>query len=257
VGKLLDTCVAATFHEAAEGLEYLNIDQRLLRSLDGVILVSESQRPYFSQLLPADRIFVVPHGVDTEFFHPGKPAVREPLCLTIGGHLRDFDTLGRAIDRVSRELPRARFMAVGVEHGHIGPRFAHPRVEFLHGITDEHLRDLYQRASLAVFALKQSTANNSLLEAMACGLPVVATDVGGVHEYLGDGGILCPPLDPDAMADAMLCILQDRAFAAQLGVTARRIALQFDYRLVAEQHAQVYAKIRATRRESAEGPRRP
>jgi glycosyltransferase involved in cell wall biosynthesis len=247
VRKVLGTYVVATFHEAAEGLEYLKIDGRLLESLDAVVLVSESQRSYFTRFISPERIFVVPHGVDTGFFHPSEKSHKEPICLTIGGHLRDFETFSRAIDRVHHVCPSVRFVAVGVHHGHEGPRFAHHRVEFRNGISDDELRDLYQRASLAVFSFKQSTANNSVLEAMACGLPVVATDVGGVREYVGDGGILCPRGDSDAMAEAMLDILGDRALAMQLSRTARSAALQFDYRLAAEKKSHVYTKIRELR----------
>jgi glycosyltransferase involved in cell wall biosynthesis len=252
VRKLLGTRVVATFHEGAEGLEYLKIDQRLVKSLDAVILVSESQRSYFAGLVSAERIFVVPHGVDTEFFHPGDQPFAEPVYLTIGGHLRDFETLKLAIDRVHREIPTARFIAVGAEHGHNGSRFVHPRVEFLQGISDEQLRSLYQRAILAVFSFKQSTANNSVLEAMACGLPVLATNVGGVREYVGEGGILCPQFDSVAMADAMVRIYRDPSLAAQLGSTARSRALQFDYRLAADRQSQVYAKILELARENTE-----
>src|SRR5205085_1522016 len=65
MGKLTGNYVVASFHEADEGLEYLGIDEKLVKQLRAVVLVSESQRVYFERLLPPERIFVVPHGVDT------------------------------------------------------------------------------------------------------------------------------------------------------------------------------------------------
>ena len=241
--KLLGTRVVASFHEADEGLEYLKIDQRITRALDAVILVSDAQRPYFEKLLPPERIFVVPHGVDTEFFHPAPQRSDAPLLLTVGGHLRDFETLERAIDRIQAEVPAMRFVAVGAHHGHTGRQFAHPRVEFREGVSDEELRGLYQRARAVMFSFKQATANNSLLEAMACGAPVVATEVGGVREYLGGGGILSPAYDSGAMAEAAMRLLRDPQLAGRLGAAGRSAAMQFDYAQVAERQARVYSEI--------------
>lgn len=245
--KLSDVSVIATFHEAAEGLEYLRIDNDITDHLDAVVLVAESQREYFEPLVPADRIFVVPHGIDTTFFHPSGEWPADPVCITVGGHLRDFETLAKAIEIVHSVAPSMRFIAVGVDHGHNGPKFAHPKVEFLSGISDEELRGLYQKARVAVFSFKQASANNSLLEAMACGTPVVATDVGGVREYLGDGGLLVPKYDPEGMAASVNRVLSDDALSRALGGAGRDAALRHDYRLVAERQREVYETVSLAR----------
>lgn len=245
--RLSGARVIATFHEAETGLEWLRID-RVARTLDAAILVSESQRPYFERLIPADRIFVVPHGMDTEFYHPGGALTEDPVCITVGGHTRDFETLSKAIDIVRTRRPDARFIAVGTEHGHEGPRFEHPAVEFRHGVPDEELRRLYQQARVAVFSFRQTTANNATLEAMACGLPIVCTDIGGAREYLGsDAGLLCPPNNPDALAAALLRVLSDTPLARRMGRAARQQALQFDFRRVSVLLADVYSQLAARR----------
>ena len=85
-------------------------------------------------------------------------------------------------------------------------------------------------------------ASTGLLESMACGLPIVATDVGGVREYVGpDAGMLCPRRDPAALAAAILHVLDCPTRAAAMGAAARRRALGFDYRIVAGQLTDVYA----------------
>lgn len=234
--------VVATFHEPIEALEWLRIDASLIRRLDAIIIVSESQRPYFVDKIDPNRIFLVPHGVDTEFFRPDSASTQDGF-LTVGGHLRDFETLSVAIEIVRGARPDVRFIAVGTKHGHEGRPFDHPQVEFLEGVDDADLLRLYRCARAAVFSFKQSTANNSILEGMAAGLPIVCTDVGGVREYVGDAGILCRPRDPNALGQAMLDILEQPIAARAMGRRARQRALAFEFSSVAERHRAVYRAV--------------
>jgi len=237
--------LVATFHEPLETLERIGLKERLIRSLDAVILVSESQRPYCERRWPADRIFVVPLGIDTEFFRSAQRLPAEPLCITVGEHHRDFDTLAKALELVTAEVPEARLVAVGTHRSNQRAPFSAPSVEFLCGIGDERLLQHYRSSRVAVFCYQRATASIGLLESMACGLPVVATAVGGVPEYLGEAGLLCPPGNPRAIANAVNRVLSDDKLAAQLGAAARRRALDFDFREVARQQAEVYSRINA------------
>jgi glycosyltransferase involved in cell wall biosynthesis len=233
--------IIATFHDPPSNLKWLQIDERIVDNLAAVVLVSESQRPHFKTLLPPDHIFFVPHGIDTEFFIPGEKLSSEQICITVGSHERDFATLTKAIDIVHKEKPHVRFIAVGA---HRESPFEHERVEFLDHVGDKELLKLYQTAMVAVFSFYGATANNALLEAMACGLPVVSTDVGGVREYLGDdAGILCPPHDPDALAAAMLELLNNPLAAEKMGKASRARALKYDYQIVSNKMGQIYYKI--------------
>lgn len=239
--------LVATFHEPAANLEYLRIDQDLVGNLDAAVLVSESQRSHFEQLLPPDRIFVVPHGVDTDFFRPTDQPSRKPICITVGAKHRDFDTLGQAFRAIRTRNPEARLIAVGTRRGR-GPdpqlQLDDPNVEYLDGISDEELRRAYGAASVAVLSLQGATANNALLEAMASGLPVVATDVGGIREYLGDeAGVLCAPSDAEGLARQVLRILNDSQVAARMAMAARVRAFEFDFRRVAGLLREAHSKV--------------
>ena len=241
--KLARTRLVATFHEPVDMLEDWDVNGSLLSCLDAVILLSESQRPYFEALMPPDRIFFVPHGIDTQFFSPSLERSTDLACITVGVHLRDFDTLSGAIDLIRRHLPQVQFTAVGAQ-SHVKRHFSHPGVTFHEGVDDNHLRQLYRRAQVAIFCLRSATANNAMLEAMACGLPVVATDVGGVRDYLGmQSGVLCPPQSDEAVADSVIRILSNRPLAQQLGEANRRRAETLDYRRVAELMKRVYATV--------------
>ena len=101
--RLTGTRLVATFHEPLPQLEWFQVD-RIVRNLDAAILVSESQRPYFEKLLPSERIFVHPHGVDTNFFKPAENATAEPVCITVGAHLRYFETLSAVMTLVREQI---------------------------------------------------------------------------------------------------------------------------------------------------------
>jgi glycosyltransferase involved in cell wall biosynthesis len=242
--RLTGNFLVASFHEPDYALEWLAID-RIARRLDAAILVSESQRAYFRDVVPPDRIFVVPHGVDTDFFRPADALGQAPVCITVGAHHRDPVTFKRALDLILRKCPDVRVKAVGAQRKGGGNFLLEDdRVEFLEGISDEDLRAEYQSAALAVFSFNQATANNALLEAMACGLPIVATDIGGVRECVGErAGILCRQWDYEELAAAVLRVLGDRDLALSMGASARSRALEFDFTTVAERFAQVYGTV--------------
>lgn len=244
VSRTTGNLSVATFHEPHSTLDWLAIDD-IIRRLDAVILVSESQRVYFEALLPTERIFVVPHGIDTDFFSPAETLSNEPICVTVGSHLRDYETLKRAMELIWQMNSNVHLVAVGTRKDpNLQFQCDEKRIRFLDGVSDEDLRLAYQMARLALFSFRDATANNAMLEAMACGLPVIATDVGGIREYLGEeAGILCPPRDPEAFANGVLRLLDDASLAAQTSKASRARALGYDYRRVAGQMSQVYSEI--------------
>jgi glycosyltransferase involved in cell wall biosynthesis len=244
VCQLTGNRVVASFHEPESCLRSLGIIERVTQNIDAVILVSESQRSYFEEFLPPEQVFVVPHGIDIDFFCPPQAPATEPICITVGSHLRDFETLKQVMPLVWAVNPQVRFIAVGVHTDEKNPfgNFIDERVQFLNGVSDEVLREAYQTS--AIFALKEATANNALLEGMACGLPTVATHIGGIAEYVDDTiGVLCPPRDPQAFADGILQLLSnplDREAKAQ---ASRKRALSYDYRCIAQQMEEIYSKL--------------
>ena len=211
-----------------------------------VILVSHSQRAYFEQFMPAERVFVIPHGVDTSFFQPAPTTPSPRRIITVGSHLRDFDTLKEAIRLVWQAEPGVHFTAIGArsDKKSLFPPLEDERARFLDGIDDLSLLQCYQGASVAAFAFQEATANNAMLEAMACGLPVVATDTGGISEYIQpQTGILCPPRDPQALASALITILKDETLRRTMSDASRRRVLDLDFQAIARRMAAVYAHI--------------
>jgi glycosyltransferase involved in cell wall biosynthesis len=238
----------ATFHNPPVELALDPPDEHIRKGIAAAILVSESQREYFAGLLPPERVFVVPHGIDTTFF---RPAARrrhggEGHLITVGAKYRDWDTLNEALALLWRDRPRLRLVAVGApgEEGSRLRRLGRGRVRTVRHVGDRRLRAAYTRARAAVLPLLEATANNSVLEAMACGAPLVASDVGAIREYTGDrGAVLVPPQDPSALAEAVSRLLDDDALAQRTAAAARERALEYDYAAVARAIERVYAEV--------------
>jgi len=134
-----------------------------------------------------------------------------------------------AFVRVTQEFPDAELHLCG--DGPLRPRFermaaalARDRVKFYGFISHDDMKDFYRRASLLVNANRDDNHPNSILEAMAFGVPVVATAVGGVPFLIRDGetGFLVPPEDPAALAEKIVYVLRHPAEAAEVAARARR-----------------------------------
>jgi glycosyltransferase involved in cell wall biosynthesis len=237
-----DNLIVATFHQTPQQLtERLHATSHL-RRLAGVVILGENQRDYFEQHVPKERIWFVPHGVDTAYFVPltRRPAPPEPLCVCIGGHLRDFDTLAEAIELVHRAGGRLRYEVIARRAQAAAVRDL-PNVRVRDYVSDEEMLRLYQEADVMVLSYLDAVASNVLLEGMACGAPLVVTDVGAVRNYVDeDAAALVPPRSPDDLARAIVALTGSPEWRAELGRNARRRAEDLDHRRVADRLAEVY-----------------
>jgi len=153
---------------AAAGLDRVNI------SLDSL------RRDRVHALTRRDCLHQVLHGIDTDFFTPRTEARREgPFrCVTAGHWLRDWT----AVRAVAVALPDVEFHVVtDRDTGLAG--LANVRTH--RNVDDATLRSIYQQSDALFLPLVQSTANNTLLEGIACGLPAVSTDLPSVGIFIG------------------------------------------------------------------------
>jgi glycosyltransferase involved in cell wall biosynthesis len=241
--------VIATYHTPPGKFRQLIPDPRFLRQLDAVVVVSRSQQAFFSGLIGADRVFFVPHGVDVHYFRPGEPNSgshkkdRNFQCLFVGKHLRDFDVLSETVKTLAIRDPNIQFQ--GVIPDELKDHFRGlPNVTLMTGISDERLLQLYQQADLLVLPLIDGTANNSILEAMACGLPVVSTDLPCTRDYIDDSSAsLVPKGDVRAVVEAIEALKKDQNKRKGFAKAIRNRAMDLSWEKTALHMEKVYQAV--------------
>jgi glycosyltransferase involved in cell wall biosynthesis len=207
--------------------------------LDHVTVVSATQRAYFEQVLPRARVSVILHGIDTTFFHPvtrlSSGTVR---CLVVGSYLRDWSLL-HDIARAFKGQPEIVFDVVSAS----APAFDGAAVSVHRQVDDQSLRELYHRADILLLPLSDATANNALLEGMACGLPVIGSDLPSLREYAGPGVGMFVPHEIDAFVESIRDLSRDRDARVRLGDAARRRAEDLSWRRIAPIFAALYRRV--------------
>lgn len=233
--------VIASYHQPAEMLPDL-IDPAVIRRLDAVVLVSPAQVAAFASLLPPDRIVTILHGIDCDFFSPGPPPGDGIFrCVTAGHWLRDWTAMRHAAmalkDRRDIEFHVVTSRETGLE--------GLPNVHFHKGLSDEDLVALYRRADLALLPLENSTANNTLLETIACGLPLLSTDIASVRAYVGAAEAVLLPPDSTRFGAAIEELARDPARRIRMGHAARARAETLAWPQIASQYAALYDRLLA------------
>ena len=235
--------IVATLHLPPSVFSEYVVPTRHLEQLDAVVLVARNQLPLLDHLRRRPAVHVVPHGIDVDFYAPPPARLAEGPCLFVGQWLRDFATLERVIGLVRDALPATRFRLI-LPSARVGAWSGRPGIQAEAGLDDVTLRKAYQEASLLVMPLEDCTANNAILEAMACGLPLVVTDIGGVRDYVGEEcARLTPGGSPEGMAEAIVELLQAPAVREAMGRAARRRSETFAWPRVASQMAAVYRSL--------------
>jgi glycosyltransferase involved in cell wall biosynthesis len=206
----------ATFHQPPDVANDL-LNPKLLCRFDQVVLVSPSQLSYFRQHVAEDRLHVILHGVDTEFFRPALIPNRTSAirCITAGHWLRDwevFRAVAGAMNAITFDVVSGRPMVFD----------GLPNVRTHSAIEDAALAGLYRAADVLFLPLIESTANNALLEGIASGLPVVVTNLDAVRAYLpGREGVLVSGNRPEGFIDALTWLAGDADARVKMGQRAR------------------------------------
>jgi glycosyltransferase involved in cell wall biosynthesis len=242
LGRLRGNRLVATFHQPPALLDELLPAPPLFEQLDHAIALGPRAATHLAQVVPAP-VSCAFHGVDTEAWHP-RPSARAatPTCAFVGSWFRDFDVLADVIRTVSAAEPAVRFEVVTAP-SRVEALAKLPGVRAHAGISDSELRDVYQRSWVHLLPLTDAVANNALQEAMACGIATVATDVGDVAHYAGDGARLVPGGDAEAMANVVLDLLSDDRARELLGGRARVVAESRSLTAAALRHARIYADV--------------
>ena len=241
--KFPNTKFCATFHKPPEVLKETISNPKALRKLDGAVAVGANQVNFLKDWLQLENVAYIPHGVDIEFFVPNTSVRENNSLLFVGQHLRDFDTFNKSVPRLAAAIASLQIRVV-IHPAYRSKIEQHSCVDILSDVNDEQLRTLYQQATLLYLPLLDSTACNSLLEAMACGLPIITTNVGGNANYLKNtSNILVESGNVDGFIDETIALLQDEFRLTNMGKASRDRAMKLEWAKVARDINGFYEKL--------------
>jgi alpha-1,3-rhamnosyl/mannosyltransferase len=240
-----------------------------------VLCVSERTAADFVQLHPdaAHRVCVVPHGVDPRFSATGPPADLPwdlgPDCILAVGRLRSKKNLATLLDAFAlrlaargdgansatagstSDLPVEQLVLAGPDgdaREALELRAARPdlagRVRFLGFVSDDLLPQLYRHARCLVFPSLFEGFGLPVLEAMACGRPVLVSEQGAVAEAVGGAAHAVDGRDPGRLAKGLAAVLDDADHRQQLVAAGREHAASRSAACAAAEMLKVYEQFR-------------
>jgi phosphatidylinositol alpha-mannosyltransferase len=233
--------VVATFHAALEssfGYEYAPWLSRMgMDRIDVRIAVSEAAREFPARLFPGD-YRIIPNGVTLEKYAPAVSAAKVEGRVFFIGRAEKRKGLGvllHAFARLRRRLPHATLVIAGATRGQaleesrlgFGPPLDLDGVEALGWVADdEKVAQLARAEVVCAPSLAAESFGIVLAEAMAAGVPVVASDLPGYRAVLGDGaaGRLVHPGEPALLADALYDLLQNEEERRRLSAAGLAVA---------------------------------
>ncbi|MCL1971268.1 MAG: glycosyltransferase family 4 protein [Candidatus Bathyarchaeota archaeon] len=237
----------------------------MIKRANRIIAVSDFTRQELKKYynIPENRIHVIHNGVDTNKFQPAKDKqkIKTELGLNPNDHIilsvgrlyarKGLFTLIDTLSTVIKQFPNTKLVISGKGqsnemtklHTHAKHLAVEKNILFTGYYPDQKLPKLYQAADIFAFSTFYEHHPFAILEALATGLPVVTTTVGGIAETIetGKNGLLVQPSNSKQFADAILYLLQHPTEAAEIGTNARKtVTKHYDWSIVVKEVIQVY-----------------
>lgn len=252
------TPVVATFHAYLDRSRLLEVSGPILRQvdrrIDAAVAVSEAAAS-FARRVRHGPVEIVPNGVDVARFAgpadppEGLPPGRRILWVNRLDPQKGFGVMVDAFARLARDLDNVFLLVAGEGRDRVAlrslPRQTRNRVLPLGTVAHDQLPRFYAAADVFCSpALGQESFGMVLVEAMASGVPVVATDIPGYREIVRDGvdGLLVHPNDPAALAHATRRVLSEPELASALAVAGHARATAFAWDAVVPRIEAVYGR---------------
>jgi glycogen(starch) synthase len=219
-----------------------------------VIALTPATNRHLATWVPAERLHVVPSGVDLDAYRRPRrdptPWIPRPRILYAGrlAPQKSVPTLVAAFDHLRRPASLV-VVGDGPDAAAVASRVSRSArrdaVHLLGPVAHDEVPAHLQHADVLVLPSRYEELGSVLLEALAAGLPTVATRVGGIPWAVADGetGLLVPPGDPAATASALDRLLDDSALRARFAAAARRRAPRFSWPRLAGEVLAVYGRV--------------
>jgi glycosyltransferase involved in cell wall biosynthesis len=230
--------------------------RKVLSLSDRVVILSPHWIPFFSQLVPSSKLKVLENAVSLSFYQSKRgqfPKALEPTILFAGLLTENkgiFDLMA-IVPELVKKFPSVKVLLAGsgdvqriqavLQSGHI-----EGSVQFLGWVDPQQLIGLYHQSHLFVLPSYYEGLPMVLLEAMACGLPIIATRVGGIPELVeeGENGILIHPGDREALLNAVARLLDDPILRGQMALkNVQKIKEKYDIPMYIEKLKSLYRDI--------------
>jgi len=232
--------------------------KRWFSKLDGRIAVSKPAAEFVNKHFP-EEYTIIPNGVDTEHFHPDVLPIDDfcdgKLNILFVGRLekrKGADHLLKAYRRVKEEIPDSRLIIVGPgtslrgKYDRLVKKNGLKDVVFVGFTSYGELPRYYKTADIfCAPATGCESFGIVLLEAMAVGKPVVASNIAGYASILADGveGILVPPKDDEKLARALISLLNGEPLRRRMGANGIRKAAEYDWKKIARKVLDFYVEV--------------
>ncbi len=208
------------------------LENRLLdfafRNTDGILAANEESRKDLRQRDTVHApVFVQPNGYDPTVCFPARRSPRDhgsPFSILVVSRLwedKDPLTMARGVAMLCRRHSNVDLTVIGQgvlrDRVELELKGAQLKTTFIEHIPQEELANHYRAADVLVLTSLREGWNQASIEAMACGLPVIATDIPGIRDGVADAGILIPPQRPDLLAEALELLMRTPQLALKHG----------------------------------------
>ncbi|HZI32734.1 MAG TPA: glycosyltransferase family 4 protein [Candidatus Binatia bacterium] len=229
------------------------LERFVLPRTDGVLCITSYTQKAVADL--AHKTWIAPNAVDASFFdlQPAPDPTSPPVGLCVGTicTYKNQNDFIRALGGLAKHKKFEMLFAGQCDHTSYGDEFCrliqkHPWCKHIGFIDREQLKARLRSASFLALPTLEDNCPMVVLEAMAAGVPVLASAIGGVPDLIQHevNGLLCNPQRPETFREAVSRLLDDRQFANRLASEARAQALRrFHPKIIARRHAEIYHEV--------------
>ena len=226
------------------------------RYVDKIICVNKDYIPIFEKWgINPDKLIYIPNGVDTKRFSPGKSKVKQKFgkqkLIVYFGRLhyqKNVDLLIRSFKLLKKKMQNIKLVIIGdgTDFNKLKKMSADDEDIIMTGfVSDEDLIDYLRASNIVVFPSRGENASFTLMEAMACELPVVSSDVGNAKRILGEGcGFLLKKYTEEEIADICEQVLKDDNKAKKISKKAREyVELNHSWEKISKTTEELYKSL--------------